>query len=370
MAAIEQGPNPNEMFTAVPGWIDQPISGHPAGKNLISVKQFSADDIYDYIHEAKAAEQTVAKYRGVPVAAFACMKIIMEQPSTRTAGSTLTAIQKLGGNGQVISDRNATSEAKGESQEDAWVAFATQADIIGYRSATEAGPYLAAEAIAQSSVLRRLQKIVPIINLGNGKDEHPTQFLGDIMTIYDRFNGELSDKTIAVVGDHERYRAHHSTILGATILGMNVIAVETPEAPVPRDIVEFAGKRLQRTDDLDAAMQAADILSVGRNPDEYTGEDENERLRSQALKESYEGWVIDSERLQQMPPDGIVMHPRPRRDELHPSIDNDPRAADVEQMAKMIPMRMTIIARHLGQSISEYWDLERGVTALVQRRKI
>jgi len=368
MAAIEHGPSPEQMIEAVPGWVDQPISGNPTDKNLISVKQLSADDIYDYIQEAKAAEQAVAKLRGAPVAAFACMKIIMEQPSTRTAGSTLTAIQKLGGSGQVISDRNATSEAKGESQADAWVAFATQADIIGYRSATEYGPYLAAEAIAQSYNLKKLPKIAPIINLGNGKDEHPTQFLGDIMTIYDRFKGELSGKTIAVVGDQERYRAHHSTILGAVILGMNVIAVESPVAPVPRDIVEFAGKRLQRTDDLDGAMQAADVLSVGRNPDEYTGNDEKEKLRSQALKESYDGWIIDRERLQQMPPDGVVMHPRPRRDELHPSIDDDPRAADVEQMAKMIPMRMTVIARHLGQSISEYWNFDKRITAIAPRR--
>jgi aspartate carbamoyltransferase catalytic subunit len=52
-----------------------------------------------------------------------------------------------------------------------------------------------------------------------------------------------------------------------------------------------------------------------------------------------------------MSPDAIVLHPRPRRDELHPSVDSDPRMKDVEQMANMIPMRMAIIARHLGASI-------------------
>jgi aspartate carbamoyltransferase catalytic subunit len=54
-----------------------------------------------------------------------------------------------------------------------------------------------------------------------------------------------------------------------------------------------------------------------------------------------------------MSPDSIVLHPRPRRDELHPSVDTDPRMKDVEQMANMIPMRMAIIARHLGKSIAK-----------------
>jgi len=60
---------------------------------------------------------------------------------------------------------------------------------------------------------------------------------------------------------------------------------------------------------------------------------------------------VDIERLQQMPANSILMHARPRRNELHPSVDNDPRAVDVAQMYNMIPMRMAIIAGHLGESI-------------------
>ena len=70
-------------------------------------------------------------------------------------------------------------------------------------------------------------------------------------------------------------------------------------------------------------------------------------MRAEQLARDYASWIVDYDRIQQMAPDSIVLHPRPRRDELDPSVDSDPRMKDVEQMANMIPMRMAIIARHL-----------------------
>jgi aspartate carbamoyltransferase catalytic subunit len=283
------------------------------------------------------------------------MIALMRQPSTRTGGTMVTAIEKLGGPGHLFSGMASSSEAKGESLEDSYVALATQSDMIGVRTKEEDGPYRAARAIAQSFHYGKLWQPVPIINLGNGTDEHPTQALGDAFTLAKWNNFEpLAGKTMAVVGDHERYRAHHSDLLIAKRLGMQVIAVESEVAPVPEAIVTELGSNLERTLDLDAAMRAADILVVGRNPDEYDGDDPAEQLRSRWLAQSYAGWIIDLARLQQMRPDGIVLHPRPRRDELHPSVDSDLRMWDVEQMASQVSMRMAIVARHLGASIVDY----------------
>jgi aspartate carbamoyltransferase catalytic subunit len=364
MAAPEVYTN-METAAAQPGWLDQPIDGDAAGKNLLSVRQLSEADTYAYIDEALAAKEAIRQQRGIAAAPFAIMKIVMEQPSTRTAGSMLTAIQKIGGNGEVIKDLKATSEAKGETKEDAWVAFATQADIIGLRSAKEDGCRFAAAAIAESYNLGKLERITPVINLGNGKDEHPTQWLGDVFNIYQRFDGQLKGLTIAVAGDHERYRAHHSTLLGAARVGMRVIAVESEAAPVPEDIKNELGDRLKITRDFDEALEAADVFSMGRNPDEYSGNDADEQARSAQLAHDYELWTTDYDRLQRMKSTAIMTHPRPRRNELHPSIDGDRRAADVEQMANMIPMRMAIAATHLGESISQKWQLlQQNVTHL------
>jgi aspartate carbamoyltransferase catalytic subunit len=339
-----------------PALIAQPINGDAAGKNLLTINQLTADDFIGYFGEARAAVSVVRDpvVRGLDILQHSVLTAAMMQSSTRTGGSMVSAMEKLGGDGHLLSGMASSAEAKGESREDSIVALATQSDIIGIRTKENDGPEAAAQAIAQSFEYGKLSQRVPVINLGNGTGEHPTQALGDMFTVgtwlqhdYDKFDG----LTMAVVGDHERYRAFHSALLAAKILNMTVIAVESEVATVPEELAHQLGDSLERTTDLDEAMRDADVLMVGRNPDEYEGDDPWEQLRSRWLADSYKGWTINHARLQQMRPDGIVLHPRPRRDELDPSIDADPRAWDVEQMALMIPVRMAIIARHLGVSI-------------------
>ncbi len=332
----------------------QPIEGNAYGKNLLSVRQLDDKDILTYIKEAEAAESVLRNpsQRGLVLLPHFVLKAVMRQPSTRTGGSMTTAMEKLGGSAQLISGMGSSSEAKGESLADSWAAFATQADILGIRTAEDKGPTFAAHAIETALERGDLLNIVPVINLGDGRNEHPTQALGDMYTIYKKF-GSFEGLTATVVGDQERYRAHHSFMIAAAKLGMKLVAVESEAAPVPQELVGMLGDNLTRTDDLNGAMRNADVLYLGRNPDEYAGEDRAEKARSAQLTRDYTTWTVDYDRIQQMSPDSIVMHPRPRRDELHPSVDIDPRMKDVEQMANMIPMRMAIIARHLGKSILE-----------------
>jgi aspartate carbamoyltransferase catalytic subunit len=317
------------------------------------MRQLRPDDVVDYMTEAYAAEALRdSSRRGIPLLRHAVMKAVMRQPSTRTGGSCTTAMQKLGGSADLISGMSGSSEAKGESITDSWVAFATQADILGIRTAEDEGPKIAALAIAKAVSDGGLPRPVPVINLGDGKNEHPTQALGDLFTIHKRFKA-LDGLNLVIVGDHERYRAFHSLLLGAVTMGMHVVAVESVAAPVSQRLVDEAGSSLEITRDLDEAMAQAHVLYVGRNPDEYDGDDPVEKNRGAQLAEDFRGWAVDFERIQKMRPDSIVMHPRPRRNELNPNIDSDPRAADVGQMFNMIPMRMAIIARHLGASIAK-----------------
>jgi aspartate carbamoyltransferase catalytic subunit len=333
--------------------VTQPIDGDASGKNLLSMHQLSADDIAIYLDEAYAAERAIRDpaRRGVPLLPRAVMKAIMRQPSTRTGGSCTSAMRKLGGSAELISGMSSSSEAKGESLADSWVAFATQADLLGIRTAENGGPAFAAHVIAKAVEYGQLAQVVPVINLGDGHNEHPTQALGDLFTVHKKFE-HFDGLVITVVGDQERYRAHHSLMIGAATLGMRIVAVESPAARVPQALVELLADRLTRTGDLDAAMRETDVLYIGRNPDEYTGEDPAEIVRAEQLARDYASWIVDYDRIQQMAPESIVLHPRPRRDELDPSVDSDPRMKDVEQMANMIPMRMAIIARHLGASIA------------------
>jgi aspartate carbamoyltransferase catalytic subunit len=134
---------------------------------------------------------------------------------------------------------------------------------------------------------------------------------------------------------------------------MNVVAVQSDAAKVSAEYIALLGDKLTITEDLDEAMRQTDILYVGRQPDEYEGESAAEKERSSNLKAAFAAWEVNRARLQQMRAGSIVMHPRPRRDELNPDVDQDKRMRDVPQMANMIPMRMAILALHLGFTIPE-----------------
>ncbi|MEP7204886.1 MAG: hypothetical protein ABI716_01685 [Candidatus Saccharibacteria bacterium] len=330
----------------------QPIAGDASGKNLLSMWQLEADDIRDYLNEAYAAELAVQASGGKIILPCLVAKAVMRQPSTRTGGSFTTAMRKLGGGSELISGMSSSSEAKGETLADSWVAFATQADMLGIRTSEDDGAAMAAYYIAEAVKTGQLWQTVPVINLGDGRNEHPTQALGDLFTIHKKFK-KFEGLNLTIVGDQARYRAHHSLMIGASKLGMKITAVESSAAPVPAELASLLGDSLTITRDLDQAMLHTDILYLGRNPDEYTGDDWAEKTRSERLTLDYLNWKIDYARIQQLKPESIVMHPRPRLGELSPDVDNDHRMKDVEQMANMIPMRMAIIARHFGKSIAK-----------------
>lgn len=331
----------------------RPIGGEYADQHLVSMLQLNQEDIAHFLEQAGAAQAYVDNpdLRGVDLLPHAELKAVMKQPSTRTGGSMATAMHKLGGHAQVISGMESSSEGKGETPQDSWIAFATQADVIGTRTPDDFAVAEAARAIDEARIMGGLESHVPVINLGDGKNEHPTQALGDLFTIYERF-GEFSDLTIAIVGDQERYRAHHSLMIGACTVGLDVIIVESEAATLPQKYADHLGDNLiARTDDIDEALSHADILYMGRNPDEYTGDNDYEKARSGQLKAAYKRWRIDKDRLQQMQEGGILMHPRPRNGEVDENVDTDQRSYDVQQMRRMIPMRMAIIATLLGKTI-------------------
>ena len=326
-----------------------PIEGDATNKNLLSMRQLTQRDILDYIEEAYAAEATLPY--GIDLLPRRSLTALMRQPSTRTGGSFDEAIEKLGGIGRYRGGMESSSEAKGETRYDSVVALGTQNDMIAERTAEELGPHFAAFALHREFTRKHLPRIIPVINAGDGRNEHPTQTLGDFFTVHKEF-GQLAELKVAIVGDFERYRAAHSLMIGAATVGMSVITVESNAAPLPIGYEDLLGDALTRTTDLDAAMEMADVLYVCRNPDEYTGDNAAEKQRSQKLAKDYEGWTITKQRLQIMPEDAIVLHPRPRNTELHPSVDSDKRVRDVQQMEDVKIMRIAIVARHFGKSIA------------------
>lgn len=337
--------------------VTQPIQSAGAeGRHLLSMAQLDQAALINYLDTATATEAFIKTKdpisAGFPLTPGLVLKAVMRQPSTRTGGSMTTAMAKLGGFGELISGMNSSSEAKGETVADSWAAFATQSDILGIRTAEVDGPRDAAEVIELMIARGQIDRVVPVINLGDGTAEHPTQTLGDLFTIKKVF-GDFASIKLTVVGDHERYRAFHSLLIGAATVGMEVVAVESEAAPVPKSLRDLLGSKLTRVPakELNDVLELTDVLYIGRNPDEYDGDDQAQIEKSKILAKDYDSWIMTQRRLQTMPEESIVLHARPRRTELPSDCDDDPRMRDVRQMDNMIAMRAGIIALHLGKTI-------------------
>ena len=214
----------------------QPIAGDAAGKNLLSMHQLTADDIATYLDEAYAAERVIRDPSGAA----------SDPAPGRHEGDHAATLhpdrrQLYLGDAQARRIRRADQRHEQLVRGEGRVArrllggLRDPADILGIRTAENGGPAFAAYVIAKAAEYGQLGQVVPVINLGDGHNEHPTQALGDVFTVHKKFN-RFEGLAVTVVGDQERYRAHHSLMIGAATLGMHVVAVESPAARVPREL--------------------------------------------------------------------------------------------------------------------------------------
>jgi len=241
------------------------------------------------------------------------------QPSTRTFLSFDSACHILGVRPSEIRDSSTSSERKGESIEDSLRTFSSYVDLIVMRTAE---PGLC-DRIAQ--VLDKTDRPIPIINAGSGPDEHPTQALLDIYTLTRSFKdrGGIDNKTVVMVGDLRRGRTVRSLSgLLTNYEGIKIIFVSPPEFRIGSDLKNTlvnAKVRFEETEDLVGSLSVADAVYLTRVQDEYDRQGESRSI-------DYSPFHLRLEHLSQMKADAIIMHPLPRRKELDPRIDDDPRA--------------------------------------------
>lgn len=333
-----------------------PIDGNPAGKHFLSMHQLSDADIALYLAEAKAAESIFVD--GADILRRKQLFALMRQSSTRTGGGFAHAMNKLGGHGLYQGGVANSSEAKDETRLDSEVAFATQTDIYATRTEEEMGPAFSAWAMQQEFERGNLSRLIPVINAGDGRNEHPSQTMGDFFTIYKQFGTLRGVKTL-LIGDLERYRAFNSFMIGAAAVGMEVYLVESKAAPVSPAIEAVLGGQLHRAATVEEALEVVDVAYPGRKPKEYNGDNKEEQKRDKRLTKDYKRWALDAKKIDLLHDDAIVLHARPRGPELPIESDANPKRRDVQQMEDVIKARMAIIATHMGKSIVEHVESNR-----------
>jgi len=254
---------------------------------------------------------------------------VFYEPSTRTRFSFEAAMHRLGG--QVLSAENASrasSAAKGESLEDAIQVIGGYADAIVLRH-PDVG---AAERAARVAP-------VAVINAGDGRGHHPTQALLDLYTIKKEL-GRLDHLRVGLAGDLRNGRTVRSLALLLSRFPGNELVLISPRAlRMGEDVIgalNQAQQGMQETSDLGGAIADLDVLYQTRiQAERFESPEEYERLRSV--------YVVSAELMRRLPEHAILMHPLPRREEIDPLVDADPRAAYFRQARNGLWVRMAVL---------------------------
>lgn len=293
--------------------------------HILSVEQFSRDDLMAlYTRAENYRRQLHIRQVGDPAKGKIITNLFYEA-STRTSSSFQAAMFNLGGNVIQINNVQFSSVSKGETLEDTIRTLACYSHAIVLRH-PEAG---AAQRAAKVSP-------VPIINAGDGENEHPTQALLDFYTIVAEFPGVLHDAPLHIImmGDLLRGRTVKSLSRLLRKLGsiIRITWVSPDNLRVPFNYV--AHDEVQ-TDDLASVIDQAHVLYVTRA----------QRERSQV--EGNHIYGVTPEHMMLAQKKMLLMHPLPRTDELPISLDDDPRAAYFRQMQYGLYMRMAVLANVL-----------------------
>jgi len=250
------------------------------------------------------------------------------EPSTRTRLSFETAAQNLGARIIGFSDANVTSTSKGETLSDTIHIIENYADIIVMRHFIEGAAKRAAE----------ISK-VPIVNAGDGANQHPTQTMLDLYTIRKEF-GKIDGIKIALAGDLKYGRTVHSLMYALSQFDNVTVYLISPESlAMPRHIIEETRKKLKifETANIEKYIKECDVLYATRiQKERFPDEVEYQKVRN--------AYVITPQIVAKGKPSLRIMHPLPRVNELSQALDGTPAALYFKQAANGIPVREALLS--------------------------
>ena len=300
-------------------------------RSLIDILELSVQEIDELIAVANDIIAHPEVYR--EKCRYKKLATLFFEPSTRTRLSFEAAMLELGGSVLGFSEANSSSAAKGESVADTARTVSCYADIIAMRHPKEGAPLVASMAAS-----------VPVINAGDGGHNHPTQTLTDLLTIT-REKGRLNNLTVGFCGDLKFGRTVHSLIQALSRYeGIKFVLISPVELKLPsyikKEILQAKNLDYVQTTDLEKVMPELDILYMTRVQKERFFNEED-YLR---LKDSY---ILTPEKLANAKSDLAILHPLPRVNEIHTSIDADPRACYFRQALYGKYIRMALILKLL-----------------------
>lgn len=295
---------------------------------LVSISDCSKEDI---LHIVDLAEQ-FEKNPNPHLLDGKLVATLFFEPSTRTRLSFETAVQRLGGRVIGFSDAATSSSSKGETLHDTIKMVSNYVDLIVMRHPVEGAARYASEITN-----------VPVINAGDGSNQHPTQTMLDLYSIK-KTQGTLENLTISMVGDLKYGRTVHSLLMAMRYFNPTYHFVAPPELKLPPQYPEYMKEnniKFDEREDMNSILAETDILYMTRVQQErFTDLVEYEKVKNTyTLRNSMLEGTKDNLR---------ILHPLPRINEIAADVDQNPKAYYFEQARNGVFARQAVICSILG----------------------
>lgn len=260
------------------------------------------------------------------------------EPSTRTRLSFETAANRLGAKVIGFTDPKVTSSTKGETLKDTIMMVSNYADVIVMRHYLEGAAKYASEVSP-----------VPVVNAGDGANQHPSQTLLDLYSI-NKTQGKLDDLHFLLVGDLKYGRTVHSLIMAMRHFNPTFHFIAPEELSMPEELKAYCReqgiKYEEQTEFNEEVIAKADIIYMTRvQRERFTDLMEYERVK--------DVYILRAAMLRNAKPNMKILHPLPRVNEIAYDVDDDPHAYYFEQARNGLYAREAIICDVLGLTLED-----------------
>ncbi len=289
--------------------------------DLISIRDLRKDDIEEVLGLAAKYKSRSPASENIDVGEKVLGTLFFE-PSTRTRLSFESAMLRLGGKTLGFGSVESSSIMKGERFSDTVRTFSHYCDLMVVRHPSEGSARLASELSA-----------IPVINGGDGPNQHPTQALCDLFTI--EMDKKRLDLKVALAGDLLYGRTVHSLAQALALFGSDILFISPSSLRFPsylKEEIAQMGIRVEEDDDLKKAKDC-DVLYMTRI--------QKERMSEKAYEKVKNCFVVRKEDFEDS--DTLIMHPLPRVNEIEREMDDLPNARYFDQVRDSVPVRMALI---------------------------
>ncbi|MBI3103686.1 aspartate carbamoyltransferase [Candidatus Daviesbacteria bacterium] len=304
------------------------------GRDIIDINDFSKEELLFILKTAKKFDPFFVKKdrSNYTIAQGKIAGLLFFEPSTRTEQSFKSAAQKIGMGIIGFDDPEATSIHKGESFADTIRIMDSYSDVLIIRH-PQAGAAKEAAEVAQ----------IPVINAGDGPNQHPTQTMLDLYTIL-KEAGKLDGLTVALMGDLKYGRTVHALCIALAHFKIKQIFISHPALSMPEEylkVLDRKGVKYEQYDKLPDNLAADFLYQTRVQKERFTDLNEYKRIKDKFILDGSFKKYLDK---------GIkLMHPLPRVNEIDPGLDAHPNAIYFAQARNGLYIREALLALILGR---------------------